>query len=335
LKLEHLSLLLSQKEQFRALKAIDLLKRLKDLKRLSLRFKWCNSHDQNILNSFMELENIWKSVTRLNFGQVAQEGYESFKRLPEKCPNLRELSLKHYHCDYQRLNVFQKAMEQPYQVPSDYLSSIGAFQRLEKVEIQVGEMSNFIGYFTLPSCIKSVYLHFWNSEWIFAEGENEDTCRKNPMFTRFFERWSELTCLDYLEICYNNDEYGGYDLDFPQELLKRIPKVRSLRLSYLKDNIFDIVSFFEPLKGINKELEELEIDVENMLRLSRDHQKKIQFPKLSKLVVSGELLKGKSLENYIGLFDHSLAEKKEGKVRVVEMTSLEHNSGDFQLFEIV
>jgi len=294
--LQSLDLTFDKKEFARVLKLLDSSKRLKDLEYLGLNFRWQNKADQPILKDLVfEAKNVFYYMTCLDLGKFKEDGSEGFKELPGKCPNLEQINVT---IDWNRL----KRQGYPEPVSLNYLPSFEAFQKLEKFAIKVGDVETFFRDFTLPISIKSLEIFFCRNG-AYSLPYERHSLKEDVKSPDFYEIWSKLKNLESLNIL-------DSDVDFTQELLMRVPKLRVLRFGHRKRLLrdanldiasFDIASFLKPLEHINKELEVLELEFESFF-VKEESIKEIYFPKLERLKIDGKWEKN-DLKSYLGLLE--------------------------------
>jgi len=297
-QLQSLDITFDKKEFVRVLRLLDSSKRIKHLKHLALKFRWKNSADQAILKDLIfEAKNLFHYTTYLNLGEFTQDGSEGFKELPGNCPNLQRISIHVNNCPYTAPDLFKKTCN-PEPVTSDYLWCFEAFQKLERIGMQVGDVEAFFRDFALPISTKSIDISFFSNKNSFGFGAADTTpsLKENVKSPDFYDRWSKLENLESLNIL-------DSDFDFMQEILKRVPKLKVLRLGWIKlppgVESYDISSFFEPLGHINKDLEVLELEADSF-SVKEEFIKGVYFPKLERLKIKGQWEKN-DLKSYLGL----------------------------------
>jgi len=161
-KLKSIHIELQTEDSLKILMRIELYPRLlKSLEKFSISFKkWPEFEDQELLEIIFDFY-LLNYVSKLEFGILGPDGIKNFKRLPAACPNLKCISLvtwnwsRFWECDDREgedLKEFE-IFARPYREASDYLQTLGAFQKLERIQISVGNLFTFIRDFTLPSCI--------------------------------------------------------------------------------------------------------------------------------------------------------------------------------------
>jgi len=301
-QLQSLNIIFDKKEFIRALRVLDSSRNLRHLKHLGIIFKWKNSIDQTVLEDLIfEAKSLFHYVTYLNLGELSHDGFEAFKELPGKCPNLQRMSLKVDNRDY--FDHFGlKSSCSPQQVSSDYLLSFEAFQRLERISLRVADEETFFRDLILPISTKYVEIWFCPILNSFSFGADPTICslKEDVKSADFYERWSRLKNIESLNIL-------DSDIGFAQELLKSIPQLRVLELGRVKllpgVGSFDIANFFGPLEHISKGLEVLELESASF-RLKEESAKEIIFPKLERLKVKGKWDKNE-FKNYLRLFKNN------------------------------
>jgi len=301
-KLESVDIQFDHEAFARVLRGLDSLRRLKDLKHLKINLEVFHFHNKKLLGDYLlTFKNLFHYVTLIKFAFFGPDGFETFKEFREKCVNLRQMHLAIQNREYLQNDQFQVVAGPYYKVTSNYLQGIEAFQRLEAISVYVEDCLTFIRDFTLPTSIKHVQLIFQMSS---SEEINKDF-REDPMFIRFFERWSKLINLESIDFrnTHKMDKELGHEV--AQEILKRVPQLKKLcfhpgKISVAK--IFDFVGFFKPLEAVNKSLEILDIDTLDQLLLKGE----LHFPKLLRLELRGDkLFRNLNLENYIKLLENS------------------------------
>jgi len=322
-KLESLNLCFRTKGFSRVVKVLDSSRRLKDLKHLKVRFNLPDDSDRKMLSGLLvEMKNVFKYATSLNLGELDPVDFESFRKLPEACLNLKQITFGIDHCEYG---------EQEQAALQGLLMSLEALGKLERLEIMTRDKAGWMRDFALPISIKHVKISFLGGMWYPYEALKD--FRENPVYVSFFERWSKLKNLDCLEIYDHSDSFAGYFLEVLQEILKKIPRLRSLQLvaggvgSAFSRNIerehhMDIVKFMKPLENINKELEVLEISTADGLFLKDGFEEEVQLPKLLSLKLEGTIFEKEfSLENYVKLFESCFLKKKKCQLELVQNRS--------------
>jgi len=198
-----------------------------------------------------------------------------------------------------RLQTFFKKTGNPEPVTSDYLRSFEDFQKLEIIRVEVGDVETFFRDFTLPISIKSIEIWFNPNKRGFGLSANAAAraLKEDVKSPDFYERWRKLKNLESLFML-------GADFDFAQELLKRIPQLKELKLRSTRllsgAVVFDFVEFFKPLEHINEGLEVLDIGSASPFLMKEDSIKEIHFSKLKRLGINGHWEKNE-LKSYLGL----------------------------------
>jgi len=304
--------------------------RLRNLKDFHVSFALSGSGYPKELRDIVEGTEIFNYVSRLSLDYIDEGGFETFKMLPGQCGNVRYLSLRNgdyrpssFEPDSDDEDAEERRMNvEAYTRASDFLQSLGAFQNLITIDIQVGSLFYFVRDFTLPACIRNVWIEFLDLNWYYlgARLDKIESGLATPapfetqMFVDFFNRWEQLSFVDSLKITMKNNgpgsigESSAVNEEFYCRILERVKNIKELVLlpGIQYNEAFKLKTLMEKLK---KGLEVLNISIIGSFAIAEEDLEKIRLQDLVSVKLEGRMLEDFDLKGFLRVIDRCFEKK--------------------------